>query len=120
MGCCGGLGDTTYDIFGTVSSDPTVDVASSYGGVDWNAIAQSTIPGALKTAEQIAIMQTTPAGRYVQTGPGGSSVVYQQPTGPGATSFGFPGLSTFGSAGLSTGTILLIGGVLLAILAMKK
>ncbi len=123
LGCCKGMGSSYLDFpdFGAGAWDTSgnpVDfggVASAGSDINWNAI----LPGVFKTAEQIGIMQTTPAGRYVATTPGGGSVVYQQPTSGGVPGLSLPGLTL--PTGFSTSTLLLLGAAAIgALLILKK
>lgn len=111
---CSGLGQTeiTGSAIGPDFSNIDGTLASDIGGapsIDWNSIVQ----GGVKTAEQIALQQTVPAGTYMQQTPYGT-IRYQQPTSPPTIpGLALPGLSL--PTGFSMGTILLIGGVVLAV-----
>jgi hypothetical protein len=81
------------------------------GGIDWGSIIQTSVNqagGVLKVA-------LTPPGTYI-SGPQGTT--YRAPTGTSAASaLSIPG---FSSASLSGNTLLLIGGVLLAVLLISR
>jgi hypothetical protein len=106
-----GLGDDGDPYGGeTVTSGSPITVDST-GGSDWTSILAPLIKGGLQIAQQV----TLPAGSYVQTAGGVTTIARGV---PGAVPGQFPGIGlNLGTSGSLTGPLLIGGALLLAVLA---